>query len=211
MVEPSPLTEGFEALSRARASERAGRERRRKVVRTIPWLARVVLGVLPVWSTVLIALWIVCHSAFYGLVVPQQGAQAVHAVLAGAAVLPHTRPIGRDRRISSVALGVSAGLVVVYAIPAAVILLFLGFTLPEILPSMICGELPSMSLLPFVLVVATPLSLVACCARDVARDVSALRGRAFGFRDCGWILLGLLPTYASALGSGALWSVLFVR
>jgi len=174
------------------------------------WLVRVLMGVLPVWSVMLVALWNSAGATLDGPGLAQLGALVVHVVLVCGAVLPHARPVGTDRRISAVALGISAGLVVSYMLPAAIHLAMLVFGWPEILRSGLSGEQDSrpQALLAFAWL-AAPLSLVACCARDVARDVCVLRGRAFDFRDCGWILLGLLLTNASATVVGA-WGVLFV-
>ncbi len=209
MDETSPLFGGYETLSGARERDRAARAERRTLGRALGWLARWLLGVVPAGAG---SLWML--STFVGHDHGARGAAqitalVVHAALVIGALLLHPGLARRDRRLGTFALGVSTGLALalfLYVRASWSTLLPQALALPLLLYLVVTDDTQlAASALAVHLWVIAPLPLLGLCAWDAARAVRLLRGRAFGFRDCAWILLGLMLAVAACLGSGAWW------
>ena len=125
------------------------------------------------------------------------------------ALLLHPGSARRDRRLATFVLGVSMGLALALFIGVRdswSSLLPRALALPLLVFLVIMDDLQLVAAaFALHLWVLAPLSLLVLCTWDAVRAVRLLRGRAFGFRHCAWILLGLLLAVASTVASG-LWT-----
>jgi hypothetical protein len=206
MVEHLPLAEGFDALSQGRACRRAGRERRRRTLqRAVPWLARVLLGVLPVVIGWLFWAWALIQWPLDAGRIGTLAMISLYAAFVMTSLLLHADLARFGRRTATFALGVAIGLVLTL--------------LPRVLTSW-QHDLETALELPVLLVLSLthdplrgplaaamslwilgPLSVTLVCAWDAVRTVRRLRGSSFDVRDARWILLGLLLSFASILAA----------
>jgi hypothetical protein len=209
MVEPLPLAEGWDALARERERRRARRERRRRAVqRAIPWLARVVLGVLPVAIGWLFWVWALLQRPLDASRIGALTLVSLYAACVAVAVWLHS-DLGRlGRRTATFALGLALGLLLAL-LPRALAswreTLEVALELPLLLVlGTFHDPLRAFGAAAMSLWILGPSCVALVCAWDAVRALRSLRGSGFDFRDARWILLGLLLGFASNLAS-AFW------
>jgi hypothetical protein len=207
-LDVTAVTNDYEVLRRCREARSRSPEWRWIGRRRVEWICRWVFGVAPVLLAA-DSMRISYSGHDHGWSgVAQQVATVVYAAIAVWTILSSPGVAGRGRASGLLQIGMSSGVCLGTLYPAVLGATFVGGQILDVVihfPILLVeSPLDMIRFAVFLSWLAGPQCVSALALLDTVRSVRTLRSSPFGWRDVGWMLLGLVLALPAAVFS-CLW------